>query len=94
MTLEDLRVFVAVCRAGSLSAVARELACTQSAVSQHVKRLEREAGVSLLERRPRGVVPTYAGASCAMPPRTASPAWIWLCGVSGTLSTATAEPYV
>ena len=61
MTLEDLRVFVAVCRAGSLSAVARELACTQSAVSQHVKRLEREAGVSLLERRPRGVVPTYAG---------------------------------
>ncbi|MFI6409104.1 LysR family transcriptional regulator [Streptomyces sp. NPDC050548] len=61
MTLEDLRVFVAVCRAGSLSAVARDLGRTQSAVSQHVKRLEREAGVRLLERRPRGVVPTDAG---------------------------------
>ncbi|MBX9394803.1 LysR family transcriptional regulator [Streptomyces sp. TRM72054] len=61
MTLDDLRVFVAVCRAGSLSAVARELDRTQSAVSQHVKRLERETGVSLLERRPRGVVPTPAG---------------------------------
>ncbi|MET8447713.1 LysR family transcriptional regulator [Streptomyces sp. NPDC005209] len=61
MTLEDLRVFVAVCRAGSLSAVARELGCTQSAVSQHVKRLERETGVALLERQPRGVVPTRAG---------------------------------
>ncbi|MFI9236959.1 LysR family transcriptional regulator [Streptomyces sp. NPDC053079] len=61
MTLDDLRVFVAVCRAGSLSAVARELTCTQSAVSQHVKRLERETGVSLLERQPRGVVPTAAG---------------------------------
>ncbi|MFD4603369.1 LysR family transcriptional regulator [Streptomyces sp. NPDC058464] len=61
MTLDDLRVFVAVCRAGSLSAVARELACTQSAVSQHVKRLERETGVSLLERQSRGVVPTHAG---------------------------------
>ncbi|CAL9279528.1 MULTISPECIES: LysR substrate-binding domain-containing protein [Streptomyces] len=61
MTLDDLRVFVAVCRAGSLSAVARELDRTQSAVSQHVKRLERETGVSLLERRPRGVVPTHAG---------------------------------
>src|SRR5687768_13252596 len=35
MTLDDLRVFVAVCRAGSLSSVARELGCTQSAVSQH-----------------------------------------------------------
>ncbi|MFF9025425.1 LysR family transcriptional regulator [Streptomyces eurythermus] len=61
MTLDDLRVFVAVCRAGSLSSVARDLGCTQSAVSQHVKRLERETGVALLERRPRGVVPTQAG---------------------------------
>jgi DNA-binding transcriptional LysR family regulator len=61
VTLEDLRVFVAVCRAGSLSSVARDLGCTQSAVSQHVKRLERETGVALLERQPRGVVPTQAG---------------------------------
>ncbi|MBD0842779.1 MULTISPECIES: LysR family transcriptional regulator [unclassified Streptomyces] len=61
MTLDDLRVFVAVCRAGSLSAVARDLSCTQSAVSQHVKRLERETGVALLERQSRGVVPTEAG---------------------------------
>ncbi|MGY6026585.1 LysR family transcriptional regulator [Streptomyces spinosirectus] len=61
MTLDDLRVFVAVCRAGSLSAVARDLSCTQSAVSQHVRRLERETGMSLLERQPRGVVPTAAG---------------------------------
>ncbi|MEU3726207.1 LysR family transcriptional regulator [Streptomyces sp. NPDC031705] len=61
MTLDDLRVFVAVCRAGNLSAVARELGRTQSAVSQHVKRLERETAVTLLERRPRGVAPTEAG---------------------------------
>ncbi|GLW73851.1 LysR family transcriptional regulator [Kitasatospora phosalacinea] len=61
MTLDDLRVFAAVCRAGSLSAVARDFSCTQSAVSQHVKRLERELGLSLLERHTRGVVPTPAG---------------------------------
>ncbi|MEV7793467.1 LysR family transcriptional regulator [Streptomyces sp. NPDC087512] len=61
MTLDDLRVFVAVCRAGSLSAVARDLSCTQSAVSQHIKRLERTTGVRLLERRARGVVPTPEG---------------------------------
>ncbi|MEU3826075.1 LysR family transcriptional regulator [Streptomyces sp. SID486] len=61
MTLDDLRVYVAVCRAGNLSSVARDLGCTQSAVSQHVKRLERETGVALLERQPRGVVPTRAG---------------------------------
>ncbi|MFC9585188.1 LysR family transcriptional regulator [Streptomyces yangpuensis] len=61
MTLDDLRVFVAVCRAGSLSAVARDLGCTQSAVSQHVRRLEKQTGTSLLERHARGVVPTEAG---------------------------------
>ncbi|MET8629173.1 LysR family transcriptional regulator [Kitasatospora sp. NPDC004669] len=61
MTLDDLRVFAAVCRAGSLSAVARDLDCSQSAVSQHVKRLERELGLTLIERHPRGVVPTKAG---------------------------------
>ncbi|MFF2508932.1 LysR family transcriptional regulator [Streptomyces sp. NPDC058067] len=61
MTLDDLRVYVAVCAAGSLSAVARDLACTQSAVSQHIRRLEREVGVTLLERHARGVLPTAAG---------------------------------
>lgn len=61
MTLDDLRVFVAVCRAGSLSAVARDLGCTQSAVSQHVRRLEKQTGTELLERHARGVLPTEAG---------------------------------
>ncbi|WP_119730504.1 LysR family transcriptional regulator [Thermomonospora amylolytica] len=62
MTLDDLRVFIAVCQAGSLSAVARSLSCSQSAVSQHVRRLEREIGLTLVERQPRGVAPTDAGA--------------------------------
>ncbi|WP_406340996.1 LysR family transcriptional regulator [Streptomyces sp. NBC_00648] len=61
MTLDDLRVFVAACESGNLSAVARDLSRTQSAVSQHVKRLEAELGLPLLERRPRGVAPTQAG---------------------------------
>ncbi|WP_330300070.1 LysR family transcriptional regulator [Streptomyces sp. NBC_00503] len=61
MTLDDLRVFVAVCRTGSLSAVARDLGRTQSAVSQHIRRLEKETGAVLLERHPRGVLPTEAG---------------------------------
>ena len=61
MTLDDLRVFQAVCEAGNLSAVARSLGRTQPAVSQHVSRLERELGVALLERTRRGVAPTEAG---------------------------------
>lgn len=61
MTLNDLEVFVKVCDVGSLSAVARELGCTQPAVSQHVVRLERELGARLVERRANGVAPTEAG---------------------------------
>jgi DNA-binding transcriptional LysR family regulator len=61
MNFEDLRVFAAVCAAGNLSRVARDMGCTQPAVAQRVARLERELGVSLLERGTRGVAPTAAG---------------------------------
>ena len=61
MTLDDLRVFITAYETGNLSAVARTLSCTQSAVSQHIKRLERETGLALIERQARGVAPTPAG---------------------------------
>lgn len=61
VTLDDLRVFITVCETRNLSAVARTLRCTQSAVSQHMKRLEKETGLALIEREPRGVTPTPAG---------------------------------
>jgi DNA-binding transcriptional LysR family regulator len=61
MTLEDLRILVAACEAGSMSSLARELRRTQSSVSQHIARLEAELGVRLFERHARGVIPTQAG---------------------------------
>jgi DNA-binding transcriptional LysR family regulator len=61
VTLDDLRVFIRVYETGNLSAVARSLCCTQSAVSQHIRRLEQQAGLVLIERQPRGVAPTQAG---------------------------------
>jgi DNA-binding transcriptional LysR family regulator len=54
-------LFRDVVRAGSLTAAARDLGWTQPAVSQHLQRLERDAGCPLLVRGPRGVVPTEAG---------------------------------
>ena len=56
-----LMIFRTVARAGALGAAARELGWTQPAVSQHLRRLEREAGCTLLLRGPRGVRPTEAG---------------------------------
>lgn len=46
---------------GSVVAAAEALGFTPSAVSQQVKRLERKAGVALLDRVGRGVVLTEAG---------------------------------
>jgi DNA-binding transcriptional LysR family regulator len=65
MTLEDLRVFLEVCRTASLSAAARELDCSQSAVSQHVRRLEQELSAALVVRGTKGINLTPAGEAFA-----------------------------
>jgi DNA-binding transcriptional LysR family regulator len=56
-----LRVLKEVAAKGSFSAAAESLAYTQSAVSQQIAALEREAGLQLVERTPRGVHLTDAG---------------------------------
>ena len=56
-----LLIFDAVVREGSMTAAASVLGYTQSAVSQAVAALEKEAGAPLLERVARGVRPTAAG---------------------------------
>src|SRR5215472_8778209 len=56
-----LRAFAAFARRRSFSAAARELRISQPAVSKHIAELEREAGVKLVVRRPRGGDLTPAG---------------------------------
>lgn len=56
-----LRVLRAVARTGSFSAAARELGCTQPAVSQQMKALEHTSGTPLLVRGSREMRLTEAG---------------------------------
>ncbi|MCR0987677.1 MULTISPECIES: LysR family transcriptional regulator [Streptomyces] len=56
-----LRVLRAVAATGSFSAAARELGCTQPAVSQQMKALESSAGTPLLVRTGREMRLTQAG---------------------------------
>ncbi|GHB44852.1 LysR family transcriptional regulator [Streptomyces cirratus] len=56
-----LRVLRAVAGTGSFSAAARELGCTQPAVSQQMKALEQSAGTPLLIRTGREMRLTQAG---------------------------------
>ncbi|MFF4577687.1 LysR family transcriptional regulator [Streptomyces sp. NPDC001389] len=56
-----LRILRAVAGTGSFSAAARELGCTQPAVSQQMKALEQSAGTPLLVRTGREMRLTQAG---------------------------------
>lgn len=61
MTLQQLLYFRAAAELGSFNAAARRLHCTQPAVSDQVRRLESEPGVSLFARAARGLTLTSAG---------------------------------
>lgn len=61
MNLTKLRYVLAVDRAGAISAAARDLNITQSAVTKAVADIEAELGFAVFERRARGVVATLAG---------------------------------
>jgi DNA-binding transcriptional LysR family regulator len=63
MELRQLDAFVAVARAGSFTRAAEQLEVVQPAVSQAVRRLEEELGLTLFERTSRRVTPTAAGAA-------------------------------
>lgn len=61
MDLRQLEVFVKVAELGSFSKAADALFLTQPTVSEHVRALEDELGVRLLDRLGRGASPTKAG---------------------------------
>lgn len=59
---DDLRVFVALARAGSLSAAARELRVSHATVGRRLAALEEVLGRTLFERRADGYLLTAEGA--------------------------------
>ncbi|HMH90182.1 MAG TPA: LysR family transcriptional regulator [Streptosporangiaceae bacterium] len=61
MEIRELRAFVAVAEEGGMSAAARRLHVSQSALSQTIQSLERQAGAQLLARDHAGARPTRAG---------------------------------
>lgn len=61
MDLDAVRTFVAVADAGQFQAAAAQLSVTQQAVSKRIAALERQLGVRLLTRTPRGARPTIDG---------------------------------
>ncbi|MGW5696005.1 LysR family transcriptional regulator, partial [Streptomyces asiaticus] len=61
MDLDTVRTFVAAADAGQFQEAAAELAVTQQAVSKRIAALERDLGVRLFTRTPRGAELTIDG---------------------------------
>jgi len=61
MTLEQLRIFIAVAEKQHVTRAASELNLTQSATSAAVAALERRYGIKLFDRVGRGIVLTQIG---------------------------------
>ncbi|MFD9821203.1 LysR family transcriptional regulator [Streptomyces violascens] len=61
MDLNAVRTYVAVADAGRFQQAAADLAITQQAVSKRIASLEKELGVRLFTRTPRGARPTMDG---------------------------------
>ncbi|WP_347557984.1 transcriptional regulator CynR [Robbsia sp. KACC 23696] len=65
MLLRHIRYFLAVIEHGSFTRAAEALHVSQPALSQQIRQLEDELGVTLLDRSGKQIVPTDAGAAYA-----------------------------
>lgn len=59
--LKRMAIFATVVQRGSMTAAAKVLGMSASAVSQHIRQLERDSGVTLLHRSTRQIALTDAG---------------------------------
>jgi DNA-binding transcriptional LysR family regulator len=60
-TLRQLQLFVAAAEQGSVSGAAKVLSISQSSVTEAIKALESDLGITLCERKARGIEITNAG---------------------------------
>lgn len=83
MNWDDLRLFLAVARKGSISGGAKSLDLQHSTVSRRIHKLEEDLGVRLFERKPGGYEMTTAGENLEIAARRMESEVI---GIEGTLT--------
>ena len=71
--ITELRTFVRIVAAGSLSAASREMGLALSVVSKRLATLERRAEARLIARSTRSLALTEEGGSCSNEPTASWP---------------------
>lgn len=61
MRLQELKIFLEICRLRSIRKAAAHLGLSQPSITKLLQRMEHEVGAHLLQRTPRGVEPTLYG---------------------------------
>jgi DNA-binding transcriptional LysR family regulator len=62
-TLRQLQFFIAAAEAGSVTGAARALSISQSSVTEAIRALEDDLGVTLFDRMARGLEITHKGSA-------------------------------
>lgn len=60
-SFQQLPYFLAVAEIGSISGAARELKASQSTLTEAIKSLEADLGITLVQRQARGMALTHCG---------------------------------
>jgi DNA-binding transcriptional LysR family regulator len=60
-TIRQIQYFIAAAEQGTVSGAAQSLSISQSSVTEAIRELERDLGVELFERHPRGLSITHKG---------------------------------
>jgi DNA-binding transcriptional LysR family regulator len=89
MNWDDLRIFLAVARSGSISSGAKQLGLQHSTVSRRIRKLAQELEVRLFDRVPSGYELTPAGEKLA---RAAERMELEVLAVDGTLAGTDLRP--
>lgn len=62
-TLRQLQFFIAAAEAGSVTGAARALSISQSSVTEAIRGLEEDLGITLFDRQARGIILTHKGSA-------------------------------
>src|SRR5690606_29274825 len=65
LDVADLRLFLCIVDAGSITQGAARANLALASASERLRNIEADAGVTLVRRQPRGIIPTEAGEALA-----------------------------